>query len=74
MFGVRVLVVFLLRPINKNPQENRKLRPGEVIEEKKVKANLVKVLSECYTLYCRGNYVCNKTIEMIRSSSNTLCI
>lgn len=36
----------------RNPQENRKLRPGEVVEEKKVKAK-IEILRECYPLYCR---------------------
>lgn len=34
----------------RNPQENRKLRPGEVVEEKKVKAKMFRVLHECCTL------------------------
>lgn len=36
---------------NRNPQEHRKLRPGEVVEEKKVKEKVLK-LREC-SLYCR---------------------
>lgn len=36
------MYVVILNTIQNNPQENRKLRPGEVVEEKKVKAKNAK--------------------------------
>lgn len=36
------MYVVILNIVQNNPQENRKLRPGEVVEEKKVKAKTAK--------------------------------